>query len=63
MCLLGIQVQVARRHVMVGSSGGAVLLGNAIADCYAQCKCGLKVVVGCSWCRRVIGECRLLDAL
>ena len=42
---------------------GAVLLGNAVAD--RQCNGGLKVVVGCTWWRRVFGECncRLLQAL
>ena len=42
-----------------------VLVGNATADCWTPYNGGLKVVMGCEWWRRVIGECncRLLDAL
>ena len=49
------------------ADGGAVLLGNvtADADCQMLYNGGLKVVIGCEWWRRVIGECncRFLDAL
>ena len=49
----------------VVADGGAVLVGNTIADCWTPCNGGLKVAVGCRWWRRVSGECacRLLDAL
>ena len=66
-----MQLQIARRLVTVDSRwswvamGGAVLLGNATADCQTPYNGGFKVVMGCDgWCR-VIGECncRLLDAL
>ena len=42
-----------------------ILLGNATADCWTPYEGGLKVVMGCDWWCRVIGECncRLLDAL
>ena len=68
-----MQLQIARRRITVVSrwswvaSGGAVLLGNvtADADCQTLYNGGLKVVIGCEWWRRVIGECncRFLDAL
>ena len=57
-------IMVAARWSWV-AIGGAVLLGNAIADCLTSYNGGFKVVMGCDgWCR-VIGEgnCRLLDAL
>ena len=74
VCVLlsGKQLQIARRLTTVGSrwqwvaNGGAVLLGNAIANCYSR-----SVMVGSrwqlvsKWWRCVIWECygRLLDAL
>ena len=69
-CYWGMQLEIARRLVMVGSrwqwvaSGGAVLLGNATTDCWTPYTGGLKVAVGCER-RRVIEERnnRLLDTL
>ena len=66
-----MQLQIARRLIMVAARwswvaiGGGVLLGKATADCQTPYNGGFKVVMGCAgWCR-VIGErnCRLLDAL
>ena len=71
LCYWGMQLQIARRLIMVAARwswvaiGGAVLLGNASADCQTPYNGGFQVVMVCEWWRCVIGEgnCRLLDAL
>ena len=34
-----------------------MILGNATADSQMPYTGGLKVALGCEWCRRSIGEC------